>query len=161
MTSTARDTPNEASPQTDETWGRAGTGPPLTAAHRSFSNLDRGCATAPDWIEHRRPISLLVLPNGRRALQPTAVHTDPGERTAEQSIHAGRSPSLRLGEGDSLLTPAENLTHSQRLEPSMTLDQRRKAWRICNRRIEECPGFAGALRALGGMGGHVGAPPCC
>jgi hypothetical protein len=26
------------------------------------------------------------------------------------------------------------------------------------REIEECPGFAGARRALGGGGGHVGAP---
>jgi hypothetical protein len=24
--------------------------------------------------------------------------------------------------------------------------------------IEECHGFAGALRALGGVGGHIGAP---
>ena len=26
------------------------------------------------------------------------------------------------------------------------------------RMAEECPGFPGALRALGGVGGHVGAP---
>jgi hypothetical protein len=26
------------------------------------------------------------------------------------------------------------------------------------RKIEACPGLAGARRALGGLGGHVGAP---
>jgi len=29
---------------------------------------------------------------------------------------------------------------------------------MSTRELEECHGFPGALRALGGVGGHVGAP---